>query len=165
MTFLYRKERKPQNLTRRSMVSEAGWTKLLANTVWLSAQNKFTLLLDLFGSHFVSMYVLHIIVGVSKRRLERIIYHEPIYNFAFLSNIISITELTQRGGKCINWNSCNILVGKIEGNKPLARTRYRWGKTVCYEESACDNMGWISLVRDTDQWHVFVNMVMKFRIT
>jgi hypothetical protein len=59
-------------------------------------------------------------------------------------------------------NSCNILVGKPEGNRPFGITRCRWEKNIRidFTETVWEGVtGCMSL--DTDQWPALVNTVMN----
>jgi hypothetical protein len=60
-----------------------------------------------------------------------------------------------------------ILVGKPEGRRPLERPRSRWLDNVEIDlrEAGWDDMDWIDLAQDSDQWRAIVNTVMKLRIS
>jgi hypothetical protein len=51
-------------------------------------------------------------------------------------------------------NAYRILVGKPEGKRPLGRPRRRW----------VNNMDWIDLAQDSNQWRALVNTVMNLRV-
>jgi hypothetical protein len=57
-------------------------------------------------------------------------------------------------------NAHNILVGKPEGKRPLGRLRCRMD----LRETECEDVDWIHLAQDRDQWRVLVNTAMKFRV-
>jgi hypothetical protein len=63
-------------------------------------------------------------------------------------------------------NAYRILVGKLEGRRPLGRARRRWVDTIKMDlrEIGWDGMDWIDLAQDRDHWRAFVNMVMKLRV-
>jgi hypothetical protein len=74
-------------------------------------------------------------------------------------------------GRACNMNGKNrksymILVGKPEGKRPLGRTRRRWLdiNKMDLREIECDDMGWINLGQDRNQWRALVNTVMNFRV-
>jgi hypothetical protein len=63
-------------------------------------------------------------------------------------------------------NTYRILVGKPEGKKPLGRPRRRWVDNIKIDRSEIgwDNMDWIDLVQDGDQWMAIANTVLKLRV-
>jgi hypothetical protein len=50
-------------------------------------------------------------------------------------------------------NVCRILVGKLEGKRPLVRPRHRWVDNIKmdFREIGWDGMDWIDLAQDMDQ--------------
>jgi hypothetical protein len=60
-------------------------------------------------------------------------------------------------------NAYNILVGKPEGKRPFGRPRCRWEDNVRMDirKTGWQNMDWIHLAQDRDQWRAVVNTVMK----
>jgi hypothetical protein len=56
-----------------------------------------------------------------------------------------------------------ILVGKLEGKRPLGRPRHRWVDNIKMDlrEIGCDGMDYIDLTQDRDQWKALVNTVMN----
>jgi hypothetical protein len=60
-------------------------------------------------------------------------------------------------------NACRILVGKLEGKRPLGRERCRWLSNIKMDlrEIWYD---WIDRAQDTVQWRVLVNTVINFRV-
>jgi hypothetical protein len=71
------------------------------------------------------------------------------------------------GGACSKlgreWG--RILVGKLEGKRPLERPRRRWEDNIKMDltEIAWD-MDWIDLAQDRDKWKDLVNTVMNFQV-
>jgi hypothetical protein len=63
-------------------------------------------------------------------------------------------------------NAYNILLGKLEGKKPLRRPRYRWKDNIRIDvrEIGWEIVDWIHLAQDGDQWLALVNTVMNFRV-
>jgi hypothetical protein len=59
-------------------------------------------------------------------------------------------------------NAYRILVGKPEGKRPLGRPRRRWVDNI--REIRWDDMDWIDLAQDRDQWRALVNTVMNLRV-
>jgi len=60
-----------------------------------------------------------------------------------------------------------VLVGKLEGRRPLGRPRRRWVDNIRMElqEVGCGYMDWIGLDQDRDRWRTLVSAVMNFRFT
>jgi hypothetical protein len=63
-------------------------------------------------------------------------------------------------------NAYRILVGKPEGKRPLGRPRRRWVDNIKMElrEVEWDDMDWIELTQDRDQWRSLVNTLMNLRV-
>ena len=59
-----------------------------------------------------------------------------------------------------------ILVGKLEGKKPLGRPRLRWEDNIkmVLQEVGCGGMDWIELAQDRDRYRTLVNAVINFRV-
>ena len=59
-----------------------------------------------------------------------------------------------------------VLVGKLEGKRPLERPRSRWEDNIKMdiEEVGCGGMDRIELAQDRDRWRALVNSVMNFRV-
>jgi hypothetical protein len=57
-------------------------------------------------------------------------------------------------------------VGKPEGRRPLGRQRCRWVDNIKMNlrEIGWNDMNWIDLVQDRDQWRALVNTVMNLRV-
>jgi len=56
-----------------------------------------------------------------------------------------------------------VLVGKLEGKRPLGRPRRRWvdNITMGLQEVGCGYMDWIGLAQDRDRWRTLVSAVMN----
>jgi len=55
-----------------------------------------------------------------------------------------------------------VLVGKLEGKRPLGRPRRRWEDIkMDFQEVGCGGMDWIDLAQDRDSWRALVNAVMN----
>jgi hypothetical protein len=54
-------------------------------------------------------------------------------------------------------------VGKPEGKRPPGRPKHRWVDNIKMDlrEIVCDDMDWINLTQDRDQWRALVNTVMN----
>jgi hypothetical protein len=63
-------------------------------------------------------------------------------------------------------NGYNILVGILEGKRPLGRPRYRWEDNIKMDlmEIRWEGMDWIYLAHDRDHWRVLVNTVMNLLV-
>jgi hypothetical protein len=63
-------------------------------------------------------------------------------------------------------NEYMILVGNLEGKRPLGRQRRRWVNNVKIDlrEIGWGGMDWIELARDRDKWWALVNTVMNLRV-
>jgi len=59
-----------------------------------------------------------------------------------------------------------VLVGKLEGKRPLGRPRHRWVFNIRMDlqEVGCGYMDWIGLAQDRDRWRTLVSAVMNFRV-
>jgi hypothetical protein len=57
-------------------------------------------------------------------------------------------------------------VWKLEGKKPLGRTRFKWEDNIKLDlqEGGCGGMDWINLAQDRDRWRALVNAVMNLRV-
>ena len=58
-----------------------------------------------------------------------------------------------------------VLVGKLEGKRPLGRPRRRWEDKIKMDLREVGGCGdWIELAQDRDRWRALVNMVMNVRV-
>ena len=60
-----------------------------------------------------------------------------------------------------------VLVGKLEGKRPLGRPRHSRedNNRMDLQEVGCGGMDWIKLVQDTDRWRALVNAVMNLLVS
>jgi hypothetical protein len=60
----------------------------------------------------------------------------------------------------------NILVGKPEWRRPLARPRRRWEDNIKMDlgEIGLEDVNWIHLAQDRDRWRNLVNTVISLRV-
>jgi hypothetical protein len=63
-------------------------------------------------------------------------------------------------------NTYRILVGKLEGKRPLGRPRHRWEDNIKLDlrKIGWGGMDWIDLAQDRDQWRALLNTVMNLRV-
>jgi hypothetical protein len=63
-------------------------------------------------------------------------------------------------------NAYRILVGKPEGKRPLGRPRRRWVDNIKMDlrEIGRDEVNWIDVAQDRDQWRALVNTVLNLRV-
>jgi hypothetical protein len=63
-------------------------------------------------------------------------------------------------------NAYRILVGKPEGKGPLGRPRRRWVDNIKMNPRGIgwDDVDWIDLAQDRDQWKALVNTEMNLRV-
>jgi len=59
-----------------------------------------------------------------------------------------------------------VLVGKLEGRRPLRRSRRRWVDNIRMDlqEVGCGYMDWIGLAKDRGTWRTLVSAVMNLRV-
>ena len=59
-----------------------------------------------------------------------------------------------------------VLVGKLEGRRPLGRPRHRWADIIRMDlqEVGCVYGDWIGLAQDRDRWRTLVSLVMNLRV-
>ena len=59
-----------------------------------------------------------------------------------------------------------VLLGKLEGRRPLGRPRHRWVDNIRLDlqEMGWGYMDWILLAQDRDRWRTLVNAVMNLGV-
>ena len=59
-----------------------------------------------------------------------------------------------------------LLVGKLEGTRPLGRPRRRWEDNIKmdFQEVGGGRGGWMELAQDRDRWRALVGTVRNFRV-
>ena len=59
-----------------------------------------------------------------------------------------------------------VLVGKLEGKRPLGRPRRRWVDNIRMDlqEVGCGYVDWVGLAQDWDRWRTLVSAVMNLRV-
>jgi hypothetical protein len=63
-------------------------------------------------------------------------------------------------------NVYKVLVGKLEGKRPLERPRRRWEGEIKMDlrETVWRGVDWIHLAQNRDLWRVLVNAVKNLRV-
>jgi hypothetical protein len=63
-------------------------------------------------------------------------------------------------------NVYRLLVGKLEGKRPLGRPRRRWLDNIKMDllETGMNVVDWIGLAQDRYRWSALVNSVMNLRV-
>jgi hypothetical protein len=99
----------------------------------------------------------------------RKLHDEELHNFYFSPNIIRIIKsrrmrwaghVARMGEKR---NVYRLLVGKLEGKRPLGRPRRRWIDSIKKDllEIGLSVVDWIGLAQDRYRWRALVNSVMN----
>jgi hypothetical protein len=86
--------------------------------------------------------------------------NEELHNLYTSPNVVRVIK-----SKRIQWavhvawmeemrNTCSIVVGKPEGERPLGRPKHRWENYIVIElrEVGWEGVDWIYLAKDSDQW-------------
>jgi hypothetical protein len=103
---------------------------------------------------------------------SRKLHDEELHNLSSSPSIIRMIKskrmrwaghVTRMGEKR---NAYGILMGMLEGKRPLGRPRRRWVDNIELDlsEIGRDGMDWIDLVQNRDQWRALVNTVMNLRV-
>jgi hypothetical protein len=63
-------------------------------------------------------------------------------------------------------NAFKILVGKPEGKRPVGRLKHKWKDNIRTDlrEVGWEDVDWLHLTQDRDQWRTLMNAVMNFRV-
>jgi hypothetical protein len=102
----------------------------------------------------------------------RKLHNEELHKLYSLPSIIGMikSRRMRRAGDvaCMGAqrNAYRILVGNPEGKRPIGRPRHRWVDNIKMDlrEIGWDDMDWIDLDQDRDQWRALVNMVVNLQV-
>jgi hypothetical protein len=63
--------------------------------------------------------------------------------------------------------ACGLLVGKLEGKRPLGKPRRRWEDNIKIDlqEVGRGRGDWMELALDRDRWRALVGTVRNFRVS
>jgi hypothetical protein len=63
-------------------------------------------------------------------------------------------------------NAYRLLVGNLEGKRPLGRLRHRWVDNIRMDLGGVGwgEVDWIVLAQDRNRWRVLVNSVLNLRV-
>ena len=120
------------------------------------------------------MIMMMMMILKSTPLLNRFQLHSPIWNLHLYSspNIVRVIK-----SKIMRWAGhvarmgeergvYRVLVGKLEGRRPLGRPRRRWVDNIRMDlqEVGCGYIDWIGLAQDRDRWRTLVSAVMNLRV-
>ena len=59
-----------------------------------------------------------------------------------------------------------VLLGKLEGRRPLGRPRRRWVDNIRLDlqEVECGYIDWTGLAQDRDRWRMLVSAIVNLRV-
>ena len=90
-------------------------------------------------------------------------HNEELNDLYSSHNIVRVIKLRRMRGE--ERGVYRVLLGKLEGRRPLARPRRRWVDIrMDLQEVGCGYMDWIGLAQDRDRWRTFVSAVMNLRV-
>jgi hypothetical protein len=99
-------------------------------------------------------------------------FHNELRNFYCSPSIIRVIKTRRMrwsghvAGIGEDRNAGRILVGKLEGKRPLGRPICRWVDNIKMDlrETEWGDMDWINLAQDRNLWRPLVNTVMNLRV-
>jgi hypothetical protein len=105
------------------------------------------------------------VIGGSRKQ-----HNEELHNLYGLPSIIRMIQSRKMRGAghvaCMGEKRNWILMGKLEGKRPLGRPRRMWKDNIRMDlrDIGWGCMDWIELAQDRDQWRALVNTVMNLRV-
>jgi hypothetical protein len=101
----------------------------------------------------------------------RKLHNEQLNELYFSPNVVRVKKLRMRWAEHVasmgrGGAYSGFLVGKLNGKRPLGRSRYRWEDNIKMDlqEVGCVGMDLTDLAQDRDRLRTLVNAVMNFRI-
>jgi len=101
----------------------------------------------------------------------RRLHNEELNDLYSSSNIVQVIKSRMRWAGHVarmgeERGAYRVLVGKLEGKRPLGRLRRRWVDNIRMDlqEVGCGYMDWIGLAHDRDWWRTLVSVVMNLRV-
>jgi hypothetical protein len=102
----------------------------------------------------------------------RKLHNEELNGLYYLPNIVRVikSRILRWAGKVARMGEgrvvYRVLVGKLEGKRPLGRPRRRWEENVRMDlqEVGCGREDWIWLAQDRDRWRARVCAVRNLRV-
>ena len=151
---------------RRFLFSSKEWlklgTKFLLNSIFF-CKTDFSLVND--ASHRKYLNFSHF----TYRVLIIIFKYYDLYTSPNIARVI-----TSRRMRWVGHVACmgeergvyRVLVGKLEGRRPLGRPGHRWMDIIRMDlqDVECGYMDWIGLAHDGDRWWMLVSAVMNLRV-
>jgi hypothetical protein len=102
----------------------------------------------------------------------RILHNDELHNLYFSPNIVRVIQARRMrwAGHVARMGEgrgvYRVLVGRLEGKRPLGRPRRRWEdiNKMDVREIGIDGENWIQLAQDRVRWRAFVNTVMNLQV-
>jgi len=112
---------------------------------------------SVMGYRYTFISVFHTIVSLAKRLQKKGIIKVYVTPASWAGHVARMGE--ERG-------VYRVLVGKLEGRRPLGIPRLRWVDNIrmALHEVGCGYMDWIGLAQDTARWRTLVSAVMNLRV-